>query len=453
MRFRPIGQTIAGEGRCDAYNAMTNSVTIIGAGVVGMATASYLKRDGHEVTVVDERAPGEYCSLGNAGILSPASCVPLALPGTIAKVPGYLSDPLSPLAIKRSYALRALPWFLQFIAAGHRKRIGPIADALRALLKHTFEDWVPLIQWAGIPDIIRRDGYLVVYETERAYKSDARAWRIRRDRGVVCDELDTAAIRELEPGLHSHYPRGIYVREQGHIRNPLRLTQALARQFQKDGGTIMRRKVLDLEMGEEGPRALATDAGRVRVDTLVVCAGVHSNQVVCKLDGCVPLESQRGYHVQFEESGAALARPVCSGEGKFFVTPMEQGIRVAGSVEFAGTEADPNYARADALRLRAERMLPSLVGRRYTQWAGHRPCMPDSLPVIGRSPRFRNVYYAFGHGHIGLCGGAPTGRIIADLVAGRKPTLDIVPFRIERFHGALASAFAFPSRFRASHPR
>jgi D-amino-acid dehydrogenase len=160
-----------------------------------MATASYLKRDGHEVTVVDERAPGEYCSLGNAGILSPASCVPLALPGTIAKVPGYLSDPLSPLAIRRSYALRALPWLLQFIAAGHRKRIGPIADALRALLKHTFDALVPLIQWAGIPDIIRRDGYLVVYETERAYESDAQAWKIRRDRGVVCDELDTLPSR------------------------------------------------------------------------------------------------------------------------------------------------------------------------------------------------------------------------------------------------------------------
>ena len=409
------------------------NITVIGAGVVGMATASYLLRDGHKVTVVDQGVPGEYCSFGNAGILSPGSCVPFAMPGTLAKVPKYLLDAQGPLSIKPSYALRALPWLLRFIAAGSRSRIDPIADALRALLKQTFDAWTPLAQWAGVPDLLRRNGYLVVYESEQALRGDALAWKIRRDRGVICEELDALRIREMEPALRGIYQAGMFLPEQGFVANPLRLTQALAAQFERDGGHLLRRKVLDIEIGAHGPQALLTDAGRMPVETLVICAGVHSNEFSAKLGSDVPLESQRGYHVHYEQPTVTLQRPVMSGEGKFFATPMEHGLRVAGAVEFAGTTAPPNAARTVALRLQADRMLPELSGSATTEWMGHRPCMPDSLPVIGPSPRFANSYFAFGHGHVGLCGGAPTGRLIAELIAGRKPNIDIAPFRADRF--------------------
>jgi glycine/D-amino acid oxidase-like deaminating enzyme len=412
---------------------VAKNITIIGAGVVGMATASYLLRDGHNVTLVDMRPPGEYCSLGNAGILSPGSCVPFGMPGTLAKVPGYLLDPLGPLSIKPAYALRALPWLLRFIAASRRARIDPIADALRALLKQTFDAWTPLTQWAGSPEIIRRTGYLVVYESEQAFRSDALAWKIRRDRGVICEDLDSARIRELEPALRGIYRCGVFLPEQGYVTSPLRLTRSLASQFQRDGGMILQRKVLDIDVGPAGPRALATDAGALAVETLVLCAGVHSNKFSTRLGSNVPLESQRGYHVHFEHPTVTLQRPVMSGEGKFFATPMEDGLRVAGAVELGGIDAEPSYGRADALKLQAERMLPELSGSNVTQWMGHRPCMPDSLPVIGRSPRFANTYFAFGHGHVGLCGGAPTGRLIADLVAGRTPNIDLTPYRSDRF--------------------
>jgi len=412
---------------------MAKNVTVIGAGVVGMATASYLLRDGHDVTVVDMGAPGEYCSFGNAGILSPGSCVPFGLPGTLTKVPKYLADPLGPLSIKPSYGPHVLTWLLRFVAASRRERIGPIADALRALLRQTFDTWLPLAQWAGVPEIIRRTGYLVVYESERAFRGDALAWKIRRDRGVVCEDLDAAHVRELEPALRGIYACGVFLPEQGYVANPLRLTQSLAAQFQRDGGRILRRKVLDIQVGESSPRALVTDAGTLPLETLVLCAGVHSNEFSSKLGSDVPLESQRGYHVHFERPAVTLQRPLMSGEGKFFVTPMENGLRVAGAVELAGTEAPPNYRRADALKVQAERMLPELSGSSVSRWMGHRPSMPDSLPVIGPSPRFANVYFAFGHGHVGLCGGAPTGRLIADLVAGRTPNIDIAPYRADRF--------------------
>lgn len=408
-------------------------ITIIGAGVVGMAAASCLRRDGHDVTVVDMRPPGEFCSTGNAGILSPGSCVPFGMPGNLQKVPGWLLDPLGPLTIRPRYLLRALPWLLRFQAASAVDRIDGIADALRALLRQTVEAWEPLAQWAGVPDLIRRTGYLVVYESEQAFRSDALAWKIRRDRGVVCTELDAARIRELEPALRGIYARGMLLPEQGFVANPLRLTQALAAQFRRDGGKILQREVFDIEFGAAGPCALLTDAGRLPVETLVICAGVHSNQFSARLGSRVPLESQRGYHVHYENPTVNLRRPVLSGEGKFFVTPMEMGLRVAGAVEFAGVKAAPNYARARALEAQATRMLPELAGGNVTQWMGHRPCMPDSLPVIGPSPHFSNVYFAFGHGHVGLCGGAPTARIIADLIAGRTPNIDIAPYRPDRF--------------------
>ncbi|MBI2227183.1 MAG: FAD-dependent oxidoreductase [Betaproteobacteria bacterium] len=408
-------------------------ITIIGAGVVGMATASCLRRDGHDITVVDMRPPGEYCSSGNAGILSPGSCVPFGLPGNLKKVLQWLLDPLGPLAIRPGYFLRALPWLLRFQAASRMERVNPIADALRALLRQTLDAWGPLAQWAGVPDLIRRTGYLVVYESEQGFRGDALGWKIRRDRGVVCEDLDAARIREFEPVLRGIYAHGVFLPEQGFVANPLRLTQALAAQFRQDGGRILQRKVLDLEIGAGGPSALLTDAGRLPIETLVVCAGVHSSEFSTRLGSRVPLESQRGYHVHFENPTVTLRRPVLSGEGKFFATPMEMGLRVAGTVEFAGTEAVPDYARADALKVQAARMLPGLAGSNVTQWMGHRPCMPDSLPVIGPSPRFANVYFAFGHGHVGLCGGAPTARIIADLVAGRTPNIDIAPYRADRF--------------------
>lgn len=412
---------------------MTKNITIIGAGVVGMATASYLKRDGHTVTVVDMRPPGEYCSAGNAGILSPGSCVPFGLPGNLKKVPQWLTDPLGPLAIRPAYFLRVLPWLLRFQAASSLRRVNEIAPALRALLKQTFEIWKPLVQWAGVPDLLRQTGYLVVYESEEGFRGDALGWKIRREHGVVCEDLDAVRIRELEPALRDIYVRGVFLPEQGYCANPLRLTQSLAAQFQRDGGTILQRKVLDIESGAAGPRALVTDGGNIPVETLVVCGGVHSNEFSARLGDRVPLESQRGYNVTYENPSVTLRRPVLSGEGKFFATPLETGLRVAGTVEFAGIDAPPNYKRSDALRLHIERMLPELSAGNVTQWMGHRPQIPDSLPVIGPSPRFGNVFYGFGHGHLGLVSGAPTGRLIAEIIGGRKPFIDITPYRVDRF--------------------
>jgi D-amino-acid dehydrogenase len=206
---------------------MPKKITIIGAGIVGTATAAYLRRDGHEVTLVDMRPPGEYCSFGNAGILSPGSCVPLATPGVHLKVPGYLADPLGPLTVRPGYLPHALPWFLRFLAASRPARVERIADALRSLLRQTFDAYAPLVEHAGVTDLIRQTGYVVAYEKRSAYEGDATAWRLRRERGVVVEELDERRLKTLAPPLQGRYEVGLYLPEQGFVANPERLPSRL----------------------------------------------------------------------------------------------------------------------------------------------------------------------------------------------------------------------------------
>ncbi|MGE0558823.1 MAG: NAD(P)/FAD-dependent oxidoreductase [Burkholderiales bacterium] len=411
----------------------TKNITVIGAGIVGIATASYLRRDGHQVTVVDQRPPGEYCSFGNAGILSPGSCVPIAMPGILSQVPGYLLDPLGPLALRWSYLPRALPWLLKFVAAADVKRVEKIADGLRALLVQTFDAYAPLVKNAGVEDLIHKSGYMVVYSTRRAYQGDALGWKLRRDRGVVIDELDAAEIRKRLPGLHGDHEMGLFLHDHGWCANPERLTKALAAQFERDGGKILQRRVLGIDVGADGPRALRTDAGELPVEHLVICAGAHSNEFTAQLGDTVPLEAERGYHITYSDPRYQLPMPVMVPEHKCFVTPMEMGLRIAGQSEFAGVNADPNYARADVLGKLMQKMFPGISNVDATKWMGRRPSMPDSTPVISQSTRFGNVFYAFGHGHVGLVGGAPTGRLVADMIAGRTPRIALAPYRVSRF--------------------
>ncbi len=408
-------------------------VTIVGAGILGMATAAYLRRDGYDVTVVTEHPPGEYCSFGNAGMLNNAGCVPQAMPGVLWKVPGYLADPLGPLVVRWPYLAKSMPWMLRFLGNANRKQAEHASKALYSLIKDTVDTYEKLLLIAGSTDLVRRSGYLVAYDSERSYQDDALAWQLRRDRGVKMEVLDAAGIRALVPQLAPSYLRGVHVLDQGFVTNPERLVKSLAAWFQKDGGTILHRKVTGIEIDAGGARKLVTPSGRLPLETLVVCAGVHSGEISAMLGEPVPIEAERGYHVTYSDPGLRLPLPVHVSDAKVFATPMEMGVRVAGQAEFAGIYAEPNYQRAHVLETHMRRMFPQVRTADSTRWMGRRPSMPDSLPVIGKSARHRNVYYAFGHGHLGLCGGAPTGKIIAAIVSGRQSPIDLEPFRVNRF--------------------
>jgi D-amino-acid dehydrogenase len=408
-------------------------VAVIGAGVVGLACASYLQRQGERVTLIDPRAPGEYCSFGNAGCFSRSSCVPLGLPGTWKQVPGWLMDPAGPLHIPLRYVPRIAPWLWRFQRSTAIDRVNAIADALHALLTVTLDKWRPLADWAGVPELIVQDGYAFTYESAAGFEADALGREIRRRRGVAIEVLTDGAIREFDPALSPQLTHLVRLPEQGHCPNPLRLSRALAGRLRGGEARFTQAAATGFDVVDGRVARVVTDVDAVDTDFVVIAAGAHSNALSSQLGGNVPLETERGYHLMLESPSVQPRTPVASGEGKYFVTPMEDGLRIAGTVELAGLDAPPNYPRADALLHQAARLLPGLQSGSITRWMGHRPSLPDSLPVIGRSPHAANAYFAFGHGHVGLTAAAPTGAIIADLIAGRAPFMDIAPFAADRF--------------------
>lgn len=408
-------------------------IVVVGAGIVGVSCASYLRRDGHAVTLIEREAPGAGASWGNAGALSPGSCVPLALPGIMRKVPGWLMDPQGPLSIRPAHLPRALPWLLRFIRSARPERVAEISDALRALHQHVFECYEPLVTQAGCADLIRRTGTVVVYRSERAFLASRREWDMRRERGAQVQVLSAGELHELEPALAPVHTHGVLSPDHGYVANPHRLVTALAARFVADGGRIEHGHVRALRRGADGGLTVVMEGRELAAGQVVVAAGAHSGAITSTIGLRLPLESQRGYHVTLSDPGFEPRIPVASSEGKFYATPMEGGLRVAGTVEFAGLEAPPDFRRARRLLEQVKGLYPRVRVEAFTEWMGHRPCMPDSLPVIGRAPGHEDVILAFGHGHNGMTSGPVTARLVAELVAGHKPLIDLAPYSPGRF--------------------
>ncbi|HKU85676.1 MAG TPA: FAD-dependent oxidoreductase [Casimicrobiaceae bacterium] len=412
---------------------MALHAVVIGAGVVGLCCASHLQQRGHHVTLIDPRPPGEYCSRGNAGCFSRASCVPLGLPGMWKKVPALLLDPSGPLHIPLRYGPRIAPWLWRLQRASSTARVNRIADALHALLTVTLDKWRPLAARADVPELIVQNGYAFAYESAAAFDDDALGREIRRAHGVAIEVLQGPDIVAFDPALSRRLSHLVLLPEQGHCPNPLRLSRALAARLRAEGAQFVTSAANGFEFADGCVPRVQTDAGPIDADAVIIAAGAQSKPLAAQLGSDVPLETERGYHAMLASPAVAPRIPVASGEGKYFVTPMEEGLRIAGTVELAGLDAPPDYRRADALVDKAGRLLPGLTAPNVERWMGHRPSLPDSLPVIGRSQRAANAYFAFGHGHVGLTAAAPTGEIVADLVEGRTPFMDIGPFSAARF--------------------
>jgi D-amino-acid dehydrogenase len=406
-------------------------VVVIGAGIVGLACAAYLRRDNHEVTIIEQVGPGEGTSKGNAGALSPGSCVPLAMPGVFGKIPGWLMDSAGPLTIRPRYFLTALPWLLRF--ANSSRRVAPIADALRELHRHVYECYQPLIDDAGCGELIRRTGTLMVYRSAAALNASRGDWRLRTERGVEVRMVSAGEMRDIEPALAPAIEHGVFLPEHGYVANPYRLAQVIAARFVANGGRMLQGRAGAVRRLPGGGLAVPCDRNELEADRVIIAAGARSGDFTRPLGLNLPLETQRGYHVTLTDAGFQPRVPVTLSEGKFYVTPMEGGVRTAGTVEFAGLEAPPDYRRARRLLAQTQELFPQARIEKFTEWMGHRPCMPDSLPVIGPARGHPGVLLAFGHGHNGMTSGPVTGRLIADMVAGRKPFIDPAPYSPERF--------------------
>lgn len=411
----------------------TKTVTVIGAGVVGMACAVQLQRAGHAVTVIDRVPPGESCSFGNAGGIPSTHSFPLALPGTIWKVPGYLFDPLGPLALRWAHLPRLMPWLWRYLRASTPGAIAGSFDAISALMRQAHGDWTPLLHEAGIDAEVQPIGGISPYPSERALEKDAPVWRLLQDRGLSVERLGRDELRQLEPTLSDRYQCAMFEPDWWRALDPYDVVHGLAEHFTQRGGTILREVVSDIEIGPEGPNAVRTNYGLRPVETLVIAAGAWSHRLAAQLGSPVPLESCRGYHITMPDPGVMPRNMVLPPDFQCAITPMSMGLRVAGTAEFAGVDSSPDWRRARKLAEVARAVFPGINTEGHTQWAGDRPVLPDSVPVIGRSPRHANTFYAFGHGFYGLTLGAVTGRLVAELVAGQAPATDLTPYKIDRF--------------------
>ena len=412
---------------------LNRNVLVIGARIVGTCCALYLQREGFIVTLMDRGGPGEGASLGNAGNLGIASCVPAAMPGLFKKILLMLLDPAAPLKLRWSHLPAALPWFVRFLRAASRRRAEEIADARQSLLGRLHEGCAPLLADASAEKLIAHSGLLMVWESDAVFEGARYAINLRRRRGVEFEILSGNEARNIEPALSSNVKHAVYVPRLAHVADPLRLTRTLAEHFTRRGGRILREQARGFEIGLDGPRRVIADMGGHEVDQVVLSAGVWSRPLAAELGTRVPLEAERGYHAMFPDPRINLRVAVMSADRYIAITHMEHSVRASGIAEFAPVDAAPNWNYVRRIREHAGAVLPGLNAAVGSQWMGPRPSHPDSKPVIGRSPRFRSVYFAFGHDHIGLALGGITGKLIGEIVAGRPPSIDLTPFRPDRF--------------------
>lgn len=410
-------------------------VAIIGAGAVGTCCANYLLDAGFDVEVIDTVEPGspDQCSYGNAGGLSPGSCIPNAMPGLIAELPGLLLDPEGPVSLRILDLPHALPWLIRFLWSSRRSRVEQISDAMIALNRHTFDFYNPLIKQAGCDDLIRYHGQLIVYEDPDGPAKSKLSIAMRRARGVKVEILDDRQIHELEPALGAAYKAGVFLPEQGQCPNPGRLVASLWRLAVSKGAKLNRTRANGFVFGPNGPTAIMTDNGNVTADQFVIAAGAFSAPLARQVGAHVPLISERGYHVMVESARTGLRVQTNSASRKFVAAPMEDGLRLSGTVEFARPGTGPFWKRADILVRQGQHMFPGLDVSSVKRWMGNRPGTPDSIPVIERAPRHPNVMLAFGHGHQGLIGASVTGKLVSELAAGQPTTIDLSPYRSDRF--------------------
>lgn len=408
-------------------------IAVVGAGIVGVSCALHLQRDGHAVTLFDPRAPGTGTSFGNAGGIVTGAVTPNSTPALWRDIPRMLFDRDSAVRVRWRYLPQIAPWLMRFLLEGRHARVKTIADALQPLVSGAYHAHRELSALSGADELLRPVGWLKVYETEAGFAASQYDRGIMAARGVRCDVLSADEIRQLEPSLARRYIKGLFQPDSGFVAQPHLLVQAHAAHYRHLGGSIVQERVRGVQPTETGVR-LDCELGYRDFDVVVIAAGAWSKELARQVGDRVMLDTERGYHLNLEPGDAGeLRRPVVFPERGFVLAPMLDGIRLTSGVELADVEAPPDFSRIRRLLPAAREALPGLSDRVTRQWLGYRPSTPDSLPVIGPSPRSQRVYYAFGHQHLGLTLGPITGRLIAAAIAGRQPEFDLSPYRANRF--------------------
>ncbi|KLK91522.1 amino acid dehydrogenase [Microvirga vignae] len=408
-------------------------VVVVGAGIIGVAIAFELQRRGRNVVLIDRGAPGQGASYGNMASIAVTEFMPASRPSIWAQMPKWLLDPEGPVRIRPSYLPRLSPWFLRFLEASRPSRVRELEAAGAVLCYRVHEDLGFLLKATGLSDMLSAEGCLSLYADEAEFRADREHIEVLERFGFRHEILGGNAIRDLEPALTTKIAKTVLFPDNRSIRDPYQLVLKLSEKFLSLGGRIEQGEVVGFDRSD-GVRAVRLKDGRsIDASQTVLCAGAHTGRLSRLLGEPIPLETERGYHTQIMDPGISMRHSIIWPARAFMVTPTAGGIRVGGTVEMAGLDAAPDYRRAKVLVKRAREALPELRANEVTEWMGHRPALPDTVPIISPSAKHHGVFYATGHGHLGLTYAATTGRLIADLVTGVEPPIDLKPYRVNRF--------------------
>lgn len=405
---------------------------VIGAGIVGAATAIWLRRAGHEVTLIDKGEPGMGASYGNGCILASCAIVPVTTPGLLPKGPKYLMDPNFPLFMRWSYAPKLVPWLVKYLSHANDGDTRRIAKGLTHVIGDSVEQHQALTRGTPAAKWVQESDYCFAYENRAAFDADKYVWDLRREAGFVPELIEGAEVQEREPILAPEMKLLAVMKNHGFILNPGKYVRDLVKLLQEMGGRFVQAEVKDFDLSGGRISAVDTDKGRFECREAVLATGVWSKPLMQKLGLNVPLEAERGYHIVFKGPSQTPNNPMMLASGKFVATAMDQGLRCAGVVEFGGLSEEKSKAPLALLRRKVKECFPQMVAESEEEWLGYRPAPSDSLPLIGEVGS-TGVYAAFGHHHVGLTGGAKTGRMVADMIAGQPSNIDLRPYEPDRF--------------------
>ena len=413
-------------------NNLKSSVGVVGAGIQGVCISLNLIKKGFKVTVIDREDPGkESASYGNAGHFSPYASVPINRPDILADVPSMLLNSKGPLSLKWNYVPKMIPWILKFIRNCTKKNMMHTAKYMHQILDLALPAYDELFQDVDVSELVESKG-IMYFWTDKDLKSRELEIKIRNELGVKQKLLTPDEIYDLEPHINKIYHGGILYEDAKHARNPKKILLKLFDLFLKKGGKFKKENVQSIAFTNDNKPIIKTDLNSYNFDKAVIACGAFSKKFTDQVDEKIPLDTERGYHVHFKGYDHLLSRPVIFLNGGFGITPMEQGLRVVGTVEFGGLINPPSKKRILNLVNNAKYLLPQLK-EHHDEWLGFRPTLPDCLPILGPSKNHKNLFYSFGHHHLGWTLGAISGKIISSMIAGENTNLDLSAYTSQRF--------------------
>ena len=407
-------------------------IGIIGAGIQGVCNALFLQKKGHQVTIFDRVKPGnQAASYGNAGHFSPYASVPMNRPDIITDVPAMLLSSTGPLALKWNYVPKMIPWFFKFLKNCSTKNMMHTAKYMHQILDLALPAYDELFEEIDLSGLVENKGIIYIWNDQNL-KSRELEINIRKEIGAEQQLLNKKEIHDLEPNIKNIYHAGVFYKKARHARNPGKIWIKLFENFIKKGGKFLKLNIKDLNFDENNP-VIRSETQRFIFDKLVISCGAFSKKLTDKLHENIPLDTERGYHIHFKGFDHLISRPVVFQNRGFGMTPMEQGLRVVGTVEFGGLENPISKSRIKNLIDNAKYLLDGLPDKHDDEWLGFRPTLPDYLPVIGPSKNYKNVFYSFGHHHLGWTLGAISGKIVSKMISNENTNLDLKAYSSLRF--------------------